>query len=93
MILETGFRRPLIRITLQDKESLQSTLRHYYSFISVKAEIDQFAEGLATFGVLDMIRQHSQFMRPLFVSVAREKLNKGENELVGTLCLLATPAY
>lgn len=50
-----------------------------------QCELDQFVEGLNTYGILDMIREHPQHMEPLLVA-HQSQLNKGVlHSLVGSV--------
>lgn len=80
-MLETGFCKPLLLVTLDDKNELRSTLRQYYTFLKGQCELDQFMEGLKTYGLLDSIQGYPQLMKPLFVHHNYE-LTKGQRLLV-----------
>ena len=71
VLLETGYRKAICRLELSDKISLRSTLVDYHCMLKVKALMDQFAEGLQELHVLDMMRKHSDIMRPFFVDECR----------------------
>ena len=49
IVLETGYRKPLG--TVSDKEEIIRVLKRYHTLIKVKAEIDQFIEGLQCLGL------------------------------------------
>ena len=55
-----------------------STLKQYHTITKVKAELDQFLEGLETMGVLCMTKQHSDVMKVFFVASDNTKLQRGE---------------
>ena len=46
--------------------------------MKVKAELDQFLEGLETMGVLCMTKQHSDVMKMFFMASDNTKLQRGE---------------
>ena len=48
----------------------------YHSLVKIKAELDQFIEGLNTLDVLSFIRKHSKLMGTLFCHQL-SKLSKG----------------
>jgi hypothetical protein len=50
------------------KQDMLSSLAFLYCLLNVKAELDQFCEGLKTFGVLSKMKDHPQMFRCLFVS-------------------------
>ena len=77
LLLETGYRKPLASLSIQDIPVIQGTLRNFYVLLRVKAEIDQFLEGLSSLGVLDEVRQHPMLMQPLLMSNKKYQLSKG----------------
>ena len=66
IVLETGYRKPLG--TVSDKEEIIRVLKRYHTLIKVKAEIDQFIEGLQCLGIDHLIKEHPDLMEPLFVN-------------------------
>jgi hypothetical protein len=68
VMLETGCRKVLSQVALSDKASLQATLKTHM-LLKVKAELDQFVEGLTVCGVLDVVRAHPMLMASYFVHV------------------------
>ncbi len=90
LLLETGFHKPLLSLTVADKPSICTTLKYYHAFVKVKAELDQFVEGLKALGVLELTRKHPDLMRPLFVDVIDcQKLTKGKGRLFSSSLSLA----
>ena len=77
LLLETGYRTPLACLKLTHKASLCQSIREYYAIIRVLPEVNQFAEGLDTLNVLNMIKNYPTLMKPLFVDVCRKKFDKG----------------
>lgn len=75
LVDETGFRKSLTLLTLEDREELIVILCQHYTLIRGRMELDQFVEGLRTHKVLDMVRAEPLLMKPLFVSTAK-KLTK-----------------
>ncbi len=67
LLHETGFRKPTCRLSMSDKSRLRSALVDYHCMLKVKAAMDQFAEGLQELGVLQLIKQYPELMKPLFV--------------------------
>ena len=76
IIYETGYRKALCKLTLKDVPELKQTLRDY-SLVKVKAELDQFSEGLNTLGVLSKMKKYPALMAPLFTDCQTKKLDKG----------------
>lgn len=74
-ILETGYRKPLTMLTLSDKPILQRTLR-WHTLFRVKAELDQFREGLRTCDVLSLVEQYPDKMA-IFFTHRRQDLTRG----------------
>ena len=68
IVLETGYRKPLGTVTVSDKEEIIRVLKRYHTLIKVKAEIDQFIEGLQCLGIDHLIKEHPDLMEPLFVN-------------------------
>ena len=64
LLLSTGFQKPLRSLAMEDKECLRLVL---HCLLKVKAEMDQFAEGLKSLGVLDMMKHHPDLFSSLFV--------------------------
>ena len=75
-ILESGYVKPLTFLSLEDVCILKQTLRDY-TLVRVKAEIDQFIEGLSALGVLETVRKYPALMSPLFTNL-KKPLTKGK---------------
>ena len=56
LVYETGKRRPLPGIKLEDKKDFISTLISYFSMIRVKAAMDQFCFGLQSLNLYQEIK-------------------------------------
>ena len=74
-LAETGYKKPP---RLSDKFEMCSTLKQYHTITKIKAELDQFMEGLETMGVLNMMKQHSDVMKVFFVTSDDTKLTRCE---------------
>ena len=57
LLLETGFRKPLQLLVVNDKQDIAKIIRANV-ILKVKPELDQFCDGLRTCGVLDAISRH-----------------------------------
>ena len=68
LIFETGYRKALTAIQLDDREELVLTLRQYHTVIRDQVELDQFVDGLNAYAFLSIIRQYPQLLKPLLVS-------------------------
>ena len=67
-ITEAGYMKPLSKLCLDDVSDLVSTLITYHHlFIKVKAHMDQFHEGLESFGLGSYISEYYSLLQPLFV--------------------------
>ena len=75
LVYETGFSKPLCLLTMDDREGLKKALRDY-TMIKVKAELDQFCDGLKCLGVLDCIKKFPAMMNHFFCK-CESKLSKG----------------
>ena len=67
-ILETGYRKPLSILSVSDKAAVASTLKTHV-LARVKPELDQFADGLNSLGVLEAVKSHPQLMTPFFTHI------------------------
>ena len=77
ILLVTGYRKAICGLGLDDKVSLKAALIDYHSLLEVKAEMDQFMDGLADCGVLEYIRRFSDLMKPLFTNCCHKPLTAG----------------
>ena len=77
VLLVTGYRKAICDLRLNDKVSLKAALIDYHCLLKVKAEMDQFMDGLADCGVLEYIRQFPDLMRPLFTDCSTKQLTAG----------------
>ncbi len=75
IICDTGYRKPLVNVTVSDKGEVKQILRDN-TIIKTKAEIDQFCSGLQTLDVLDMVKKHPSLMSAYFIPQPNV-LNKG----------------
>lgn len=62
---------------MADREGLQKALREYHTVIKIKAQLDQFCDGLKSLGVLDAIKKYPALMTPFFCG-EKSKLSKGK---------------
>ena len=68
LLLETGFRKPLMSLGLSDKKRVQEVLLGFHCVLKVKGEMDQFRQGLSSLGVLQALNNNASTMKSLFVS-------------------------
>ncbi len=50
-----------------DRDKIVQSLAGYYTIVKVKAQIDQFVEGLRVLGILDLVQANPHRGRELFV--------------------------
>ena len=77
LLMETGYRKPLIHLTVSDKPGLRAALLDYHCVLKVKAAMDQYAEGLQQLKVLDLMRKYPLLTNPFFISDG-EKITSSE---------------
>lgn len=82
LLMATGFRRAVSQLTLADRDYVVSALLDYHLMGKVKAEMDQFIDGLSTLGLLDVIRANPEKFEPFFLH-SNVKLTSGIIILVG----------
>lgn len=68
LLMETGYRKPVIYLTLSDRPGLRAALMDYHCMLKAKAAMDQFAEGLQILKVQDLIQKFPLLAKPFFVS-------------------------
>ena len=56
LLNDTGYRKAVCSLTLSDRPAIISALLDYHLMIKVKAEMDQFKEGLQTLGYLKVLQ-------------------------------------
>ncbi|XP_064389314.1 uncharacterized protein LOC135337323 isoform X2 [Halichondria panicea] len=66
LVCDTGYSKALCLASMADKDGIKNALRDYHSLIKIKAELDQFTEGLHTCEVLKYVQNYSDLMQPLF---------------------------
>jgi hypothetical protein len=67
MLYITGFKKATQKLTFEDRATLKSVLIDYHCIVKVKAEMDQFIEGIATTDVLRLMRHSPAKFKCLFV--------------------------
>ncbi len=68
VLLETGFSKPVSRLKLSDREVIRGSLLDYHCLVKVKAQMDQFGEGVEQAGVGKFLKTHSEALKPMFVA-------------------------
>ena len=77
LLFDTGFRKPICRLSMTDKCALKSALVDFHCLLKVKAAMDKYMEGLDELGILEMLKEHLGAMRPLFVSPSEHLISSG----------------
>lgn len=72
----TGFRKAVSTLTTDDRIALSTALLDYHLMVKVKMEMDQFSQGLQTFGTLDMIKTNPSLWAP-YLSLVDNNLSPG----------------
>ena len=88
LLFATGFRKAVCSLGLQHVSLIKSSLIDYHCLLKVKAEMDQFLEGLSLFGMLDAIRKKPEVMKPLFMAQTSNKVSAGNRNNCIKICLL-----
>ena len=78
LLIQTGFRKAISSLTLDDVENVSSALIDFHCMLKVKAAMDQFRDGLKCLGLLYMLEENPSLWKPLFVS-SGTPLTAGEN--------------
>ena len=73
----TGFRKPVCMLGLSDRSSIISALLDFHLMAKVKTEMDQFRDGLSTFGFLDMVKANPLMWKPYFIVCGEINLTPG----------------
>ena len=66
--METGYSKPITAITLADRNIISDVLKRYHCVIKVKAEIDQFLDGLKLLKIDKYISRHPEIMKVFFIT-------------------------
>ena len=67
IVYDSGFATPVSTIHTDNIPDIVKAVCLHTTVLSVKAELDQVAEGLQLFGILNLIRDHPLVMQSLFV--------------------------
>ncbi len=85
LVCETGYSKALCLASMADKDGIKNALRDYHSLIKIKAELDQFTDGLRTCEVLTYVQNYSDLMQPLFCQQP-SLLSKGALNSLNYIC-------
>ena len=67
LLNDTGYRKAVCSLTLSDRPAIMSALLDYHLMIKVKAEMDQFKEGLQTLGYLEVLQSDPSLWEEYFL--------------------------
>jgi len=76
LLYDTGFPKSINDVRVSDKRRLLSALIDYHLMVKVKAEMDQYREGLQTLGFLEVLNSNPEEWQPYFVA-EEKKLTAG----------------
>ncbi len=77
-LIDCGFVKPYTTIKLKDKKEIVQAVALHHVILRCKAELDQFADGLNSCGVLRAIRCYSCFTRNYFTIEGHPSLTSGD---------------
>ena len=67
MLIQTGYRKPISTLTMNNTKDLVSAMIDYHLMLKVKSMMYQFMEGLSEMGVLKKIQEQPLLWEPLFL--------------------------
>ena len=79
VLLQTGFRKPLVKLTAADKDDVSSAIIDFHLMAKVKCTMDQFIEGLEACGLLAKIKEQPTLREPMFVHSNASKITRDIN--------------
>ena len=77
VLVQAGYTKPLNLVSLEAKGQMIRTLLSHYGLLQVKAELDQFKEGLLKGMLLVEIQKNAESFLPVFTSVGEQPLTSG----------------
>ena len=87
-LLDRGVTKPSTSISLDDKMEIVQAVALHYVILWSKAELDQFAEGLASCGILMAIMLHKEFFHE-----GRPQLTPGDLQKINLIRGYIYPVY
>ena len=67
LLYDTGYRKSLCSLKLSDRHAVLGALLDYHLMIKVKAEMDQFKEGLQSLGYLECLQSNPSLWKEYFL--------------------------
>ena len=80
LLLQCGFRKSILSLTMQDKNEILSVMIDYHMMGKVKSAMDQYIEGLKVYDILHKIRSHPDIWKPMFTKQSKP-LDPGSYEV------------
>ena len=74
LLFQTGYRK---RLSLEGKTEVCSALADYHLMAKAKGAMDQFIDGLNSFGLLVVMKQNPVLWEPLFLRSVSAGLTRG----------------
>ena len=78
VLVDCGFTKPIAQLTVQDIPQLVNSTALHVTILRVKAEIDQFMDGINDAGTLHAIQKYPGFFRPMFVASQANNVTVGK---------------
>ena len=76
LLPQVGYTIPLVHVS--QKRSICKSIHEYYCVNRIKQELDQFKEGLKSYGLLEAVQKHQELFKPLFQADSRSVLTAGK---------------
>ncbi|XP_019859560.1 PREDICTED: uncharacterized protein LOC109587781 [Amphimedon queenslandica] len=67
ILFSTGFSKPICNVTIADKEEITRVVALHHTLLQCLAELDQLKKGLRSLGVLSIIEENKNIMKPFFM--------------------------
>ena len=83
ILSEAGYTKPLNQVLLENKAHLIHALSVHFGLLIVKAEIDQFKEGLLKgMQLLMELQKHPKLFVPVFTCAGEKPLTAGNKSII-----------
>ncbi len=77
VLLDTGYLKPIGKVTIADKKEISNIISTYHSLIEVKAHINQCVTGLQCLNIHSMMVKYPDLIKCLFVEGTSKQLTAG----------------
>jgi quinol-cytochrome oxidoreductase complex cytochrome b subunit len=85
VLLQTRFRKPISSLHVFNKQEVIDVIINYHLMMKVKCEMDQFLDGLQTYGLLDKFRKNPSLWKTLFIHSPSKLETDDLNNILGIL--------